>query len=71
MDGQNDSPVSREIAGAPSTANVRLMRDRYLSEPLYVDVEYIRHYADAHRRTDGMNAFERRADQVYGKTRIA
>ena len=62
MNGQIDVPVSREIAGAPSTANVRLMRDRYLSEPLYVDVEYIRHYTDAHRRTDGMNAFERRAE---------
>ncbi len=38
------------------------MRDRYLSEPIMIDAEYIKHYTDAHRRTDGMNVLERRAE---------
>jgi len=62
MDNDRKTPGSREISGSPSSANVRLMRQRYLSEPLYIDVEYIRHYTDAHRRTDGMNVLERRAE---------
>ena len=62
MDGQKEIPGSREISGSPSSARVRLLRDRYLSEPLYIDVEYIKHYTDSHRRTDGMNVLERRAE---------
>jgi formate C-acetyltransferase/4-hydroxyphenylacetate decarboxylase large subunit len=38
------------------------MRDRYLSEPLMIDAEYIGLYTGAHRGTDGMNVLERRAE---------
>jgi formate C-acetyltransferase/4-hydroxyphenylacetate decarboxylase large subunit len=39
-----------------------MMRDRYLSEPLMIDTEYIRLYSEAHQRTDGLNVLERRAE---------
>ena len=54
--------VSREIAGSPSTARIKTMRGRYLSEPLMIDAEYIRFYTDAHKRTDGLHVLERRAE---------
>ncbi|MGE5457844.1 MAG: pyruvate formate lyase family protein, partial [Methanococcaceae archaeon] len=40
----------------------RMMRERYLSEPLYIDAEYIRYYTEAHKITDGMNPLMRRAE---------
>lgn len=52
----------REIKGTPSTKRIELMRSRYLTEPLYIDTEYIQLYTEAHKRTDGMNVLERRAE---------
>lgn len=34
----------REISGSPSTDRIKIMRERYLSSPLMIDVEYIRYY---------------------------
>lgn len=53
---------TREVKSAPSTERVRIMRDRYLSEPLMMDAEYIHYYTEAHKKTDGMNVLERRAE---------
>ncbi|MFA5010521.1 MAG: pyruvate formate lyase family protein [Ignavibacteria bacterium] len=52
----------REIKGIPSTKRIELMRNKYLSEPLYIDTEYIQFYTEAHKRTDGLNVLERRAE---------
>ncbi len=52
---------TRETKGTPSTENVKTMRDRYLSEPMSVDVEYMKFYTQAHKESDGMNSIERRA----------
>ncbi|MCE1163883.1 MAG: formate acetyltransferase [Bacteroidetes bacterium] len=52
----------REVISEPSTDKVRLMRTRYLSEPLYIDSEYIKFYTEAHSKTDGKNVLERRAE---------
>ncbi|HHE40188.1 MAG TPA: hypothetical protein ENL10_01650, partial [Candidatus Cloacimonetes bacterium] len=52
---------TRETKGTPSTENVKKMRDRYLSEPMSVDVEYMKFYTLAHKESDGMNSIERRA----------
>jgi len=59
---KNSELKEREIKGIPSTERIKAMRDRYLSEPIMIDAEYIKHYTDAHRRTDGMNVLERRAE---------
>ncbi len=52
----------REIIKQPSTERIRHLRDQYLSEPLMIDPEYIYGYMEAHRKTDGMNVLERRAE---------
>ena len=52
----------REITCTPSTQRIYKMRERYLSEPLMIDAEYIKLYTEAHKRTDGMNVLERRAE---------
>lgn len=68
---ENKAFQTREVKGALSTARVQLMRDRYLSEPLMIDVEYIRYYTEAHKRTDGMNVLERRAEcHAYAMERL-
>jgi indoleacetate decarboxylase len=51
-----------EIKCEPSTKRIKILRERYLSEPLMIDAEYIKYYTDAHKRTDGMNVLERRAE---------
>jgi formate C-acetyltransferase/4-hydroxyphenylacetate decarboxylase large subunit len=51
-----------EIIKQPSTERIRQLRYKYLSEPLMVDPEYICRYIEAHRKTDGMNVLERRAE---------
>ena len=53
---------SREVIGSPSTTRIKSMRDRYLCEPLIIDSEYIKFYTDAHKKTDGLNVLERRAE---------
>ncbi len=45
-----------------SPSRVKVMRDRYLSEPLMVDVEYIKYYTEVHKKTDGLNVLERRGE---------
>ncbi|AZR73064.1 hypothetical protein BBF96_06495 [Anoxybacter fermentans] len=61
----------REVRGTPSTERVKLMRDRYLSAPLMIDVEYIKYYTEAHKKTDGMNVLERRAEcHAYALERL-
>ncbi len=52
----------REIVKQPSTERIRRLRYNYLSEPLMIDPEYIYRYMEAHRKTDGMNVLERRAE---------
>lgn len=52
----------REVKGEPSTQRVKIMRDRYLSSPLIIDAQYIKLYTEAHKKTDGLNALERRAE---------
>jgi len=52
----------REIRKQPSTKRVRNMLARYLSSPLMIDVEYIRRYTEAHRRSEGLSPLERRAE---------
>ncbi|HEY5122752.1 MAG TPA: pyruvate formate lyase family protein [Ignavibacteria bacterium] len=52
----------REIKGNPSTSRITSMREKYLSEPLIIDSEYIKYYTEAHKKSDGMNIFERRAE---------
>ena len=53
---------NREIQSKPSTERVKSARDRYLNEPLYIDSEYIKYYSETHKRTDGYNVLERRAE---------
>jgi len=52
----------REVIGLPSSKRISFMRDRYLSEPLIIDSEYIKLYTEAHKKTDGKNVIERRAE---------
>lgn len=52
----------REVFERPSTDRSAYLKDRYLREPLVVDVEYIRLLTQSHRRTDGMDVLERRAE---------
>jgi indoleacetate decarboxylase len=52
----------REVLERPSTERSAYLKDRYLREPLVVDVEYIRLLTESHRRTDGMETLERRAE---------
>ncbi len=56
----------REVRGQPSTPRTAYLKERYLREPLIVDVEYIRLLTESHRRTDGLEVLERRAeDHAY------
>lgn len=52
----------REVKGEPSTSRVKIMRDRYLSSPLIIDAQYIKFYTEAHKKTNKLNALERRAE---------
>ncbi|MCX6223424.1 MAG: hypothetical protein NTV01_01490, partial [Bacteroidia bacterium] len=51
----------REITSQPSTEGSAFLKLRYLDAPLMVDIEYIKHLTDSHKRTDGMEIQERRA----------
>ncbi len=63
MAAKKESPFGeREIRKRPSTRRVRLMLERYLASPLTIDVEYIRFYTEAHRRSEGRGALARRAE---------
>jgi hypothetical protein len=52
----------REVVGRPLTARVRQCYERYLSEPLYIDCEYIRWYTQRHREVSHWEEQERRAE---------
>ena len=52
----------REVTGAPSSERTAFFKARYLQAPLMVDIEYIRLLTESHRRTDGMEILERRAE---------
>lgn len=52
----------REVAGAPSTERSDFFKKRYLKAPLRVDIEYLRLLTESHRRTDGFDTLERRAE---------
>ena len=54
--------IQREIKGEPSTNRVRQCYERYLSEPLYIDCEYIHNYTEKHKRIEFMEEQERRAE---------
>ncbi len=50
-------------SSGPRTA---FLKQRYLAAPLRIDIEYIALLTDSHRRTDGMETLERRAeDHAY------
>ena len=56
----------REVISAPSDSRTSFLKYRYLDSPLMVDIEYIRHLTDSHKRTDGLDVLERRAvDHAY------
>jgi formate C-acetyltransferase/4-hydroxyphenylacetate decarboxylase large subunit len=56
----------REVKGTPSTSRSASLKSEYLDAPLMVDIEYIRLLTESHRRTDGMETLERRAeDHAY------
>jgi formate C-acetyltransferase/4-hydroxyphenylacetate decarboxylase large subunit len=52
----------REVRGAPSTERSAFLKQRYLEAPLMVDLEYLRLMTESHRRTDGLEVLERRAE---------
>jgi indoleacetate decarboxylase len=52
----------REVIGSPLTARVAHCYERYLSEPLYIDCEYIRLYTQRHREVSHWEEQERRAE---------
>jgi indoleacetate decarboxylase len=52
----------REVSGAPSEERSAFFKARYLDSPLRVDIEYIQLLTESHRRTDGMELLERRAE---------
>jgi formate C-acetyltransferase/4-hydroxyphenylacetate decarboxylase large subunit len=61
----------REVKVQPSSPRTAFLKDRYLRAPLMVDVEYIRLLTESHRRTDGMEVLERRAeDHAYALERL-
>ncbi len=51
----------REITGTPSSDRSAYLKSRYLDAPLMVDIEYIRHLTDSHRKTGGMDVLLQRA----------
>ena len=66
METITGSIASREITGKPGTTRTGFFKSRYLDSPLMVDIEYIRHLTDSHRKTDGMETLERRGtDHAY------
>lgn len=54
--------AQREIKGQPSQDRSAYFKRRYLEAPLMVDVEYLRLLTESHRRTDGLEVLERRAE---------
>lgn len=52
----------REVQGTPTAERSAFFKKRYLDAPLMVDVEYLRLLTESHRRTDGMEVLERRAE---------
>jgi formate C-acetyltransferase/4-hydroxyphenylacetate decarboxylase large subunit len=58
----NNTFPTAEIKGSPSNGRVNFISNRYLSEPIYIDCEYIKHCTEAHKITDGLNVLQRRAE---------
>ena len=59
----NQTTISEKgITDNKLSKRAKLIRNRYLSEPLYIDCEYIKYYTEAHIITDGMNVLQRRAE---------
>jgi formate C-acetyltransferase/4-hydroxyphenylacetate decarboxylase large subunit len=54
--------MPREVVARPSTDRVVRCYERYLSEPLYIDCEYIRFYTERHREVSHWEEQERRAE---------
>ena len=71
-DTANVAPFTpREIAGRPSCERTAGLKRRYLEAPLHVDIQYLRLLTESHRRTDGLEALERRAeDHAYALARL-
>ncbi len=53
--------VNREIISQASMPRTRFFKERYLNEPLMVDIEYIKHYTTAQKKNYGLESLERRA----------
>ena len=61
----------REVSGTPSSRRTAFFKQRYLEAPLVVDIEYIRHLTESHRRSGGLDILERRAvDHAYALERL-
>ncbi len=53
--------ANREITGKPSCERSAFFKSRYLNAPLMVDIEYISHLTDSHRKTGNLDVLLRRA----------
>src|SRR5574344_1660698 len=53
--------TDREIKGTPSNERSKFFKQRYLSSPLMMDIEYIQHLTHSHQETEGMDYLQRRA----------
>ncbi len=61
----------REGTCRPSGARTAFLKARYLQAPLMVDIDYIRLLTESHRRTDGLEVLERRAENhAYALERL-
>ena len=54
--------MDREIKGKPSTETVKKCYERYLSEPLYIDCEYMHFYTEKHKEVEFFEEQERRGE---------
>ncbi len=69
--GASQAFTPREVKGSPSSERSAFLKRRYLDAPLVVDLEYISLLTESHRRTDGMEVLERRAeDHAFALERL-
>lgn len=56
-----DKFAEREVKGSPSNERSAFFKQRYLSSPLMLDIEYIKNLTESHKATEGMDYMMRRA----------
>ena len=62
MEPETNDSMSTKLRASPSTARTGFLKRRYLDAPLRIDIEYIARLTESHRRTDGLETLERRAE---------